>query len=98
MFPSLGAGFSPQQRSQAVAFAGRRIDPQKIHFVHPQMTREICLALGIPALEGAVRETIDTSRPLVQCSTIDVSHHLINALYCIPNGNCQGDLRIWGFE
>ena len=50
-----------------------RVDPQRIRFVHPQMSAALCQALAIPALEDATRETLNTSTPLVQTSEIQVT-------------------------
>lgn len=49
-----------------------RVDAEGVLFVHPQISKGLCELLKVPALENAIRETLDTSQELVPAAEIQV--------------------------
>ena len=49
-----------------------RVDAEGVLFVHPQIPLQLCELLRIPALENAIKETLDTTSQLVKANDIQV--------------------------
>jgi hypothetical protein len=70
--------FVPMIRWTEAAFifevfsSGRRVDPARVAFAHPQLPPEVRDVLPIPALEDRVREELDAAHPPVPIDAIQV--------------------------
>ena len=50
-----------------------RVDADGVLFAHPQIPLPLCELLRIPALENAVKESLDTATELVKAQDIQVA-------------------------